>query len=279
MHLNTEFMKNATGEKMLLWEKGQTPLFEEKFEQLEPSLYPYLLEGKKDIGAIIVCPGGGYSGKAAHEAEPIAMRFNELGFHAFVLDYRVAPYKYPAPLYDVNRAVKFVRYNAEKFGVDPKKIYTHGFSAGGHLASMSVTHYDKGIADSLDPIERVSSRPDAGILCYGVNSFMFHTHMGSCNNLLGENAAMTQRAFLSSEYNVNADTPPIFMWHTSEDRAVPVKNSLDLANALAANGIPFALHVYPYGVHGIGLANEGTRYNEQARFWPEEAARFLNDLK
>ena len=153
-------------EKLKLWEK--TPLFDESIGQEEPALMPYLLKDGKKHGAVIVCPGGGYSHKAAHEGGPIALRLNEQGINALVLDYRVAPYRHPAPLLDALRAIRYVRYHAEKLGVLPDKIGILGFSAGGHLTCTAATLYDKGNPEAEDPIDRVSARPDVFIPCYPV---------------------------------------------------------------------------------------------------------------
>ena len=155
-------------ERISLWERA--PLFEESFGQPAPSLTPYLLPGGGARGAVIVCPGGGYVVKADHEGAPIAERLNELGFHAFVLDYRVAPYRHPVPLLDVQRAIRLVRHRAQEFGVLPDKIAILGFSAGGHLVCTAATHYDAGDPAALDPIDRESCRPDLFVPCYAVAS-------------------------------------------------------------------------------------------------------------
>ena len=238
-----------------LWENG-TPLFDESFGQPEPTLTPFLLPTYKEgqtHGCVIVCPGGGYSGRAEHEAWPIAKMLNEGGISAFVLNYRVSPYRYPAELYDIQRAVRLVRFRAGEFGIDPEKIGVLGFSAGGHLATMGVTQYDGGL-DCGDEIDRVSCRPNAGILCYAVISLGINTHGGSRDNLLGRPADPDLVRKLSGELAVKDACPPVFMWHTAEDGAVPVQNSLNMALALREKNIPFELHVFPHGAHGLGLA-------------------------
>lgn len=260
-------------EKLKLWEK--TPLFDESIGQEEPTLTPYLLEDGKKHGAVIVCPGGGYSHKAAHEGGPIAQRLNEQGINALVLDYRVAPYRHPAPLLDALRAIRYVRYHAEKLGVLPDKIGILGFSAGGHLTCTAATLYDKGNPEAEDPIDRVSARPDVFIPCYPVASLAHFWHQGSANNLLGDQQDMATLRKLTAEYQVTEDTPPAFIWHTAEDNAVPVENSLRLAKALVGHNVPVSMHIFPYGPHGVGLGNEESPLAEQ---WSYLLGEFLKDM-
>ncbi|MCL2518551.1 MAG: prolyl oligopeptidase family serine peptidase [Oscillospiraceae bacterium] len=244
-----------------LWETA-TPYYNAEYSQPEPTLTPYLLPKPIPHGCVIVCPGGGYAGRAPHEGEPIAKMLNAGGFSAFVLNYRFAPYKDPVMLTDVKRAVKLVRYNAAKWNIDPEKIGVLGFSAGGHLAMTAIEHFDYGCengdenAEKVgDEIDKVSSRPNAGILCYAVISFIDPTtHQGTLHNLLGENPAEDMKIKYSGELNVREDSPPVFLWHTAEDGPVPVANSLNMALALQRENIPFELHIFPYGVHGLGLS-------------------------
>ena len=242
-------------QKLPLWERD-VPLYTPEFGQDAPSLTPYLLHDGKLHGAVIVCPGGGYVMKADHEREPIALRMNQLGFHAFTLDYRVAPYTHPAPLLDAQRAIRYVRHHAERFGVLPDKIAILGFSAGGHLVCTAATQYDAGDASVADPVDRVSCRPDAFIPCYAVASMGQFRHEGSFYSLTGStdfNLPLARK--LSSENYVTDDTPPAFIWHTAEDGAVPVENSLRLSAALCAHGVTNELHVFPFGPHGVGLGD------------------------
>jgi dipeptidyl aminopeptidase/acylaminoacyl peptidase len=148
-----------------------------------------------------------------------------------------------------------VRSRAKESKVDPARVGIMGSSAGGHLASTLLTHFDRGNANATDPIEKQSSRPDLGILCYPVITMGEKTHQGSKKNLLGENPSEELVKLLSNELQVTKETPPTFLFHTAEDPAVPVENSLMFAAALAKNGVPFDLHVYEKGRHGIGLAN------------------------
>ena len=177
------------------------------------------------------------------------------GIAGFVLKYRLgsAGYRHPVMMNDVNRAVRYVRANAEAWKLDPKRIGVMGSSAGGHLASTAVTHFDAGKPDSADPIERASSRPDLGILCYPVITMGANTHGGSKNNLLGKEPSEELVKLMSNELQVTKQTPPCFVWHTWEDKAVKVENALEFAAALQRNGVAFDLHVYQKGPHGIGL--------------------------
>ena len=235
-------------ERILLW-NTEAPYTEFSKEQAQPAIEPFIVPGSKD--AVVVLPGGGYSHKAPHEGGRIAKKINEAGVSAFVLDYRVFPCHKLAPLADANRAIKVVR------SLGYEKVAILGFSAGGNLCCNAATHYDLGIKDSDDPIEKFSSRPDAFIPCYAVVSLISYTHLGTVEKLLGdEKTNNSVKRFFSGELNVTPDTPPAFLWHTAEDSSVPVENSLTLASALSANGVPFELHVFPKGHHGLGLAEK-----------------------
>lgn len=236
-----------------------------------PSLTLYPVVNGNLSSAIIVCPGGGYSRRAAHEGEPIAKWLNGLGISAFVLNYRVAPYRHPVPLLDAQRAIRTVRHHAEEWQIDPHRIGILGFSAGGHLASTAGTHYEAGDQNSVDPIERQSSRPDLMVLCYPVISFGEHGHVGSKHNLLGESPDEELVSLLSSDMQVTADTPPTFLWHTADDASVAVENSLLFAGALSRNKVPFDLHVFESGRHGIGIAED----HSEAYIWTEICANWL----
>lgn len=223
-----------------------------------PTLTPFLADKEKASGAaIVVLPGGGYGGLADHEGKAYALWFNSLGVHGFVLKYRLgsAGYRHPRMLEDAARALRTVRARADEWGVDPKRIGIIGSSAGGHLASTLLTHFDAGNPTAEDPIERESSRPDLGILCYPVITMGPFTHEGSKKNLLGANPPEQLIEFLSNEKQVTRDTPSTFLFHTFEDTAVPVENSLMFADALRKHGVSFDLHIYEKGRHGIGLGN------------------------
>ncbi|MEW9699740.1 alpha/beta hydrolase [Paenibacillus sp. SI8] len=236
-----------------------------------PSLTLYPLAGKAVSSAVIICPGGGYGRRAFHEGEPVAKWLNGLGIAACVLNYRVAPHQHPTPLQDAQRAIRTVRHYADEWRIDPNRIGILGFSAGGHLASSAGTLYDAGDAHAADPIDRQSSRPDAMILCYPVITFGEFAHEGSKLNLLGETPDDALMTLMSTEKQVTADTPPTFLWHTAEDASVPVENSLLFTAALSRNRVPFDLHVFESGRHGIGLAED---YPE-AKNWPTLCAAWL----
>ena len=228
-----------------------------------PKLATYLASGQSNTGAaVVICPGGGYGNLAmGHEGEDVARWLNRHGVSGFVCDYRHRGkgYGHPAPLLDVQRAIRTVRHHAEsaKGGceIDSDKIGVIGFSAGGHLASCAATMFDSGQANAKDPIEQMSSRPDFAILCYPVIAFgQSFTHQGSQNNLLGKAATPEQIRSMSTQTRVTSDTPPTFLWHTSTDKAVPPQNSIVFYQSLLSAGVTSELHFYATGRHGLGLA-------------------------
>ena len=242
-------------ETILLWPQG-APGALGKADQDIPTLTPFFPDPDKATGAaMVICPGGGYGALAKHEGEVYAQWFNDHGIAGFVLKYRLAPagYHHPIMLLDAARALRLVRANAADWKLDPKRIGIIGSSAGGHLASTLLTHFDTGQPDATDPIERQSSRPDLGVLCYPVITMGDETHAGSRDNLLGKNPPPELIKLLSNELQVTRETPPCFLFHTAEDGAVPVENSLEFAAALRRAGVPFDLHIYEKGQHGIGL--------------------------
>jgi acetyl esterase/lipase len=239
-----------------------------------PFMETYLLDTVSPVGAVLICPGGGYGARADHEGRPIAEFFNSKGFHAFVVQYRVSPNRHPAPLADVTRAMRIIRSSAEKWNLKADKIAVCGFSAGGHLTGSIGVHYDlvKTEADSF--CGKVSARPDALILCYPVISSKSFPHAGSFENLLGKNYSDAMRDLMSLEDHVTAATPPSFLWHTAEDPGVPVENSLQLCSSLSRFNIPFELHVFPKGRHGLGLAPE----SPEVAVWSELCATWLKNM-
>ncbi len=221
-----------------------------------PTLTPFLpAVGTASGAAVVICPGGGYGGLANHEGADYALFLNQHGVTAFVLKYRLGShgYRHPRMLQDAQRAIRLVRARAAEWNIDPKRVGIMGSSAGGHLASTAVTHFDSGNASAGDAVERQSSRPDLGILCYPVITMGTNTHQGSKNNLLGKEPSAELVELLSNEKQVTRETPPCFVWHTWEDKAVKVENCLEFVAALQRNGVPFDLHVYQKGRHGIGL--------------------------
>jgi acetyl esterase/lipase len=223
-----------------------------------PTLTPYLPTDDKASGtAIVVCPGGGYGGLAGHEGEGYAKWLADNGIAAFVLKYRLGSngYRHPVMLIDVSRAIRLVRARAAEWKIDAHRVGVMGSSAGGHLASTAITHFDTGRADAEDAVERQSSRPDFGVLCYAVISMEDGvTHGGSKANLLGKTPEPQLVELLSNEKQVTKNTPPCFVWSTGDDKAVSVVNSLQFVTALQKSGVLYDFHVYQKGPHGIGLS-------------------------
>ena len=205
----------------------------------------------------MVIPGGGYGCVCTdHEGVKICDMLNANGYSAVMLNYRVAPYAHPVFNLDAQRAIRTVRYHAAEWGLDPDKIGTIGFSAGGHLCCMTALCYDDGLADG-DAVDRTSCRINTAAPCYAVTSLDPQiTHMGTRENFLGhrENDALAM-AF-SSENMIRDDMPPVFLWHTAQDDAVDPECSLRFASALIRNKIPCELHIFPEGPHGLGLAED-----------------------
>ncbi len=259
-----------------LWESG-TPFFDESYGQEEPDLIPYLAK-RENCGAVIVCPGGGYTHRADElEGEKIAERLNSYGISAFVLRYRVRPYNLDAVEADIMRAIRVVRYNSGKFGINPKKIAVLGFSAGAHVSVIASTRFDLGRTDG-DEIDKVSSRPDMTVLCYGLTSLIpkrINKDIQVCCDVLSRGAenpeALVQE--LSAENAVDLYAPPMFIWNVCSDPIIPVESAFDLTEALIKNRIPFEFHVFEGDDHGYGT---GDRFPEICR-WMELAADFLID--
>ncbi|PLS02875.1 alpha/beta hydrolase [Neobacillus cucumis] len=252
-----------------LWE--DIKLEENGPNQNAPSIQPFLLEGPGPFPVMIVAAGGAYARRAEHEAYPVAEWLNSIGVSAVVLNYRVAPYKHPVPLNDAKRAIRLVRHRAADWNIDPNRVGILGFSAGGHLASSAGTHYDFGSPETAEPIERYSSRPDVIVLCYPVISMGKYTHEGSRLNLLGENPTQELLNELSNDNQITELTPPAFIWHTADDASVPVENSLMFAAGLGRHKVPFDLHIFESGRHGLGLAEE----HPEAREWTRLCEKWL----
>jgi acetyl esterase/lipase len=222
-----------------------------------PTITPYLpAPGTATGAALLICPGGGYAHLSmTHEGSEYAKFFNAHGVAGFVLTYRLGTnnYHYPEIFEDAQRAMRYLRAHAADYGIDPQKIGVIGSSAGGHLASTLLTHFDDGKANDPDPIEREGDKPALGILCYPVITMGEFAHGGSKLNLLGPNPTPELVNLLSNEKQVTAQTPPCFIFQTWEDQTVKVENSLMFASALRAKGVEFDLHIYQKGHHGLGL--------------------------
>jgi len=249
----------AAPQKELLWPDGAPGALGGADED-RPSLTIYLPDPAKAVGAgVVVCPGGGYGALSMdHEGRQIADWLNGLGFAAFVLKYRLGPrYHHPVEMEDGQRAVRMVRFRAKDYGIAPDRIGIWGFSAGGHLASTVGTHFDAGKPGAVDPIDRVSCRPDFMILAYPVISFTTpYVHKGSMRNLLGDNPDPELVRSLSNELQVTPQTPPTFLFHTDSDDGVPSENSVLFYLALRQNHVPAEMHIFERGPHGVGLAQK-----------------------
>jgi acetyl esterase/lipase len=225
-----------------------------------PTITVFLPRTMRDgTPAVVVCPGGGYQNLASnHEGRQVANFLNSLGIAAFVLKYRLGPkYHHPVELGDAQRALRTLRAHAADWRLDASRVGIMGFSAGGHLAMSASTWSDAGNAQAADPIDRVSSRPDFSILGYPVISMTAdYMHRGSQRNLLGENPDPDLARRLSGENAVTKDTPPTFIFQTTEDTTVPAENAVYYYLALRKAGIPAEMHVFEKGAHGVGLAND-----------------------
>lgn len=221
----------------------------------EPDIEYYKAENKTGDGAVIIFPGGGYAVRAEHEGKGYAEYFNSIGMDAFVVQYRVNPHLFPLPLVDARRSVRWVRHNAEKFGINPDKIAVMGSSAGGHLAAMLSTYRKEIDFENTDDIDKEDYIPNYQILCYPVINFsdLETCHVGSIINLLGDEQLWVAASFDPIKI-ADDKTPEAFIWHTSNDGAVNVCNSLRYGEKLRSLGIQFEMHIFPDGPHGLGLA-------------------------
>lgn len=208
---------------------------------------------KRGDGAVIIFSGGGYSHRAYHEAEPYALKLNEMGIWAFVVDYSVSPFGHPIQLGEARRAISYVRFYAEKFGIYTKKIAVMGSSAGGHLAALCATSKELFVVSKEDEIGLTDYRPNAQILCYPVTDK--NSHGGSYENLIGNEKISEYKSKSVNPIKLaDKDTPPAFIWHTSSDDIVDVKGTYRYATRLSELGVPVEMHIYPIGTHGLGLA-------------------------
>lgn len=243
-------------------------IWKEDYEGINPSkatLTTYVQDNyeKIDINrkrpAILICPGGGYSNVSDREAEPVALYFLSAGYNVFVLKYDLSfKVMHPSPLFDVSRAMWIIRKNAAEWNTDYDKIAVCGFSAGGHLAASLGVFWNEDYISKEIGMPKGINKPNALILSYPVITSGEHAHRGSFNKLIGEDAKEDMLEMMSLEKQVSKDTPSTFIWHTYTDKSVPVENSLFFAAALRQNDIPFELHVFDKGVHGLSLCNAQT---------------------
>jgi acetyl esterase/lipase len=259
-----------------LWQSGKVPNYQ-KTDEIEkrdtsatihiskvqfPDITVYMPSKRNATGqAVIICPGGGYVNLSYDwEGTDVAKLLNSKGITAIVLKYRLPNSKSNiipnlSPLMDAKRAIRMTRFYAAKWNINKDKVGIMGFSAGGHLASTLGTHFDNGDAKATDSIEQMSSRPDFMILIYPVISMSKNImHVGSRNSLIGNHPTDELAKLYSNELQVTKETPPTFLVHATDDKSVPVENSLLFYQALKDNNVPAEMHIYPKGGHGFGLA-------------------------
>ena len=240
--------------------------------------------------ALLILPGGGYGFTYEGEAEPIALRFVSEGIVTFILDYTctdTAPRAFPNAIREGFAAVRWIRSHAEEYGIDPENVAACGFSAGGHLCACLGTLWNKPEAEQeqfLAPGTAKECRPDKLLLCYPVIRFEAPCSELSVQSFFGGEPNDVQRKAYSLQYRVDAETPPAFLWATSDDNAVPVVSSLQFAEALSEHGVPFELHIWPHGVHGLCLGNQVSQplpYDrpDVVAPWSQAAVRFLYESK
>lgn len=235
-------------------------------------------QNPKNRPAVIICPGGGYGHHSPREGEAMAIQMNRLGYQAFVLRYSLAPNEFPCALYELAWTVDYVRTHATEWDINPDRIIVGGFSAGGHVAASLGTMLEEPVMkEFLDNIlhkAAESIKPNGMLLGYSVITSGEYAHRGSFEKLLG-----TQHDklvdYVSLENRVTKNTPKTFLWHTCEDKSVPLENTLYFASALRKNDVKFELHIFPNGSHGLGLGTQetntkdGTKYQPEVAVWPE----------
>ncbi len=229
------------------------------------------VDANRKSPAMLVIPGGGYGFCSFREAEPVALSYVNYGFNAFVLDYSVSPCRFPYPLLEAVLAMNYLRKNADELRIDANMIAAVGFSAGGHLCGMLGSYYDSPEVKKIFKSD-VSARPNAVILSYPVIIYRGKAHKGSFDNLCGTDEELKDR--LQIDKLVNSASSPAFIWATYTDGAVPVKNSLAVADAYEEAGVPFAIHVWGKGVHGISLDNMNV-YGQGGKNMITEASKSL----
>ena len=249
----------------------------------DPVLTAYLPQNLAEMNwqdkrrpTILVCPGGGYSNVSQREAEPIALKLLPEGYNVFILTYSVPGHRFPTQLREVAAAMELIHGNAKEWSCDTERIAIMGFSAGGHLAAHYTNAYD---CPEIRAVFPESKGVKASILCYPViNADPKFAHKGSFKHLIGHGYPLSEEELdkFSCDRLVSEKTPPSFLWHTAADKTVPVCNSLLYARALAKYQIPFALHIYPQGKHGLSTADDQT-YNTPMTPDMEKACRTVKE--
>lgn len=259
-------------EEMEIWQKGEYIGADKNFT---PKLSTYILTGGDKKGAILILPGGAYQFTSWCESEPVAVWANSIGYHAFVLNYSVNPNKHPQPLLDVTRAMCIIRDNAKRWNLEDNKIAVCGFSAGGHLAASLGVYWRAPFLQGIAGMRKGKNKPNAMVLCYPVITSGDKAHRGSFDNLLGENASQQLMNEVSLEKHVSSDTPPAFVWSTFNDELVPVENSFLFVASMREINIPFELHIFPNGVHGLSLSTKET-WRDNPDFVNSRTAEWTN---
>jgi acetyl esterase/lipase len=260
---------------MLLWPNGAPGALGDTDDD-KPTITAYIPTANPTKTAVVIAPGGGYQHLSmVREGSDVAVWLNAHGVAAFVLRYRLGmKYHSPIELGDAQRAIRTVRADAAKYGIAPDHIGMWGFSAGGHLAATAGTLFDAGNAAASDPIEQQSSRPDFLILSYPVITMEDpYVHKGSRTYLLGDAPTQAEMDAMSPELHVTAQTPPAFLFTTTDDHTVPVLNSVMLYTALVKAGVPAEMHIFQHGAHGSGLAPT----NPQLSLWPELLVKWMRE--
>jgi acetyl esterase/lipase len=263
-------------DKIYLWDKKIFPLKDDKIDQYAPAIIPYQLFRKagqtKKLPVMLICPGGGFMYKELYkEGEQIAFMANKLGMSAFVLDYRTAPYAHPNQILDIQRSIRFIRFHAEKYGIDPNRICVIGFSAGGMIAGLAATERPEGNSEAIDPIDRISAKPDAVVLCYAITNLQKMEFFQKL--LLG---SVSPGKDISKRYNlpscVDNINCPLFIWTTCNDKSVPSLQSLDMGEQLSKTGKDFEIHIFEEGPHGLSLS----QYNGAVAQWIPAMEKWLS---
>jgi acetyl esterase/lipase len=259
-------------EKISLW-SGHAPVGDGKFAEADAFITIHR-PAKPNGTAVVICPGGGYGGLCtAPEGTGIARWLNQHGITGVVLEYRLPKGNKNVPLLDAQRAIRMTRSKAKAWDCDPKRIGIIGFSAGGHLASTAVTHFDAGDPKSADPVNQLSCRPDFGILIYPVITMDQTTHGGSRRNLLGPDPKPEDITLFSNEKQVTDQTPPCFLAHAKDDKVVSPDNSRMFYEALQAHKVKAEYLVLPNGGHGLS-GYKGPSWDA----WQTQSLKWLETL-
>lgn len=255
----------------------------------QPYIKTYILDNfeefslKRKRPLVLICPGGAYGMHSQRESEAVAIKMNEMGFHACILSYSLAPMMFPASLLDLCEAMNYIRSHIEEWNIIENKIVVAGFSAGGHLtASLGVYWNSNLIKKYLDyPAEMI--KPNGLMLAYPVITAKDPTHRDSIVNVLGDTKEYTEDD-VSLEKLVSKDVPPVFMWHTDEDDFVPIEGAFEFAYQCRKQKIPLEFHVFRRGCHGLSLATEETCWPDgngvqmECSLWPSMFANWMKSL-